>query len=168
MLSFSALSTLSFADLDANSLEIGVKEPINVPISGYDDELNSYPDPFSEDQIILTIDKYNYLKYTDNILTPGQIEMFNTYPDSFKMHVYPSRRSCSVPQEVIKLTRENAKLTDNGEGIEGGSREYSFSTANRGTSPPLESYIKIQRSRYIWFIAILYCEPRWIENLWRR
>ena len=119
LLSFSALPTLSFADLDANSLEIGVKEPINFPISGYDDKLNSYPDPFSEDQIILTIDKYNYLNYTDNILTPGQIEMFNTYPDSFKMHVYPSRRSCSVPQEVINLTKENAKLTDNGEGIEG-------------------------------------------------
>ena len=32
--------------------------------------------------------------------------MFNTYPDSFKMHVYPSHSSCSVPQEVIYLTKD--------------------------------------------------------------
>ncbi len=119
LLSFSALPSILFADLDVNSLEIGGKEPINEPISGYENELNSYPDPFSEDQIILTIDNNNYSNYIDNVLTPGQTEMFNTYPDSFKINVYPSRRSCSVPQEVINLTRENAKLTDNGEGIEG-------------------------------------------------
>ena len=45
--------------------------------------------------------------------------MFETYPETFKMHVYPSRRSCAVPPEVLKLTEENAKLTDEGEGLEG-------------------------------------------------
>ena len=53
LLSFFALPTILFADLDINSLEIGGKEPINEPISGYDNDTNSYPDPFSEDQIFL-------------------------------------------------------------------------------------------------------------------
>jgi hypothetical protein len=118
-ISFAFMPVISYAEFDINSLEIGVREPINEPILGYDDKLNSYPDPFSKDQIIFTIDKNNYASYVNEILTPGQIEMFETYPASFKMHVYPSRRSCSVPPEVTNLTKENAKLTDNGEGLEG-------------------------------------------------
>ena len=53
------------------------------------------------------------------VLTPGQIEMFENYPETFKMNVYQSRRSCAVPAEVTDLTVNNAILTDNGEGIEG-------------------------------------------------
>ena len=80
---------------------------------------SSYPDPFSEDKIIITIDQNNYTNYEKNLLTPGQLEMFKTYPETFKMHVYQSRRSCAVPKEVIELTMQNAILTDQGEGIKG-------------------------------------------------
>ena len=45
--------------------------------------------------------------------------MFKTYPETFKMNVYQSRRSCAVPKEVIELTIQNAVLTDQGEGIKG-------------------------------------------------
>jgi len=41
------------------------------------------------------------------------------YPDTFKMNIYPSKRSCSVPVQVLELTNENALLVDNGEGVEG-------------------------------------------------
>ena len=99
--------------------EIGDRQPINKPITSYKMEINSYPDPYPDDEIILTIDNNNYLEYADEMLTPGQIEMFKTYPDTFKMHIYPSRRSCSVPDEVLKLTTQNALLTDEGEGLEG-------------------------------------------------
>ena len=98
--------------------EIGDKVPINSPIEEYDPSENSYPDPFSDDQILLVINKDNYRKHNE-ILTEGQIQMFVSYPESFKMNVYQSRRSCSVPIEVTQLTKGNAKLIDNGEGIEG-------------------------------------------------
>ena len=107
------------AEIEVNNIIIGEREPITSPIAQYDSEINSYPDPFPDDQIILTIDKDNYAKYSGSILTPGQIEMFETYPETFKMHVYPSRRSCAVPPEVLELTETNAILTDEGEGLDG-------------------------------------------------
>ncbi len=116
---FLILSSFSYADFDLNSLKIGDKEPIAEPIDSYDPSKNSYPDPFHKDEILFTIDKSNYLEYADQLLTPGQIEMFNVYSDTFKMHVYPSRRSCAVPPEVNELTSQNAELTDEGEGIIG-------------------------------------------------
>ena len=65
----------------------------------------------------INIDNYNV--YRDSILTPGQIKMFETYPETFKMNIYPSRRSCAVPPEVLELTNENALLVNEGEGVEG-------------------------------------------------
>ena len=100
-------------------LKIGERQPINSPISSYDPAGNSYPDPFADDEILFTINGENYLDYANSILTPGQVEMFETYSDTFKMNVYPSRRSCAVPDEVIKLTKSNANLIDQGEGVDG-------------------------------------------------
>ena len=118
-LSFLFINYPSYAEYDLNSIKIGDREPIIAPIDDYNSELNSYPDPFYQDKKLFTIDKSNYHQYVDEILTPGQIEMFDTYPDTFKMHIYPSRRSCSVPPEVIQLTDQNAILTDEGEGLSG-------------------------------------------------
>ncbi len=98
---------------------IGERAPITSPLIEYDPESDSYPDPFSSDQVLLTINVKNYTKYKDTILTPGQIKMFEAYPDTFKINVYPSRRSCAVPPEVLELTDNNALLIDDGEGVEG-------------------------------------------------
>ena len=107
----------------ANSLSdlitIGDRQPIDQPIQSYDSSKNSYPDPFSEDEIILTITNENYLEFSKSILTRGQEEMFVKYPETFRMNIYKSRRSCAVPSEVYALTKSNATLTDEGEGIKG-------------------------------------------------
>ena len=102
-----------------DTITIGDREPIEQPIKSYDSSKNSYPDPFSEDKIIFTITNENYLEFSENILTSGQIEMFIKYPKTFKINIYKSRRSCAVPPEVYALTKSNAILTDEGEGIEG-------------------------------------------------
>ena len=119
LLFFVTFSSLALADYDLNLLETSERMPITSPISGYDEAKNSYPDPFADDEIIFTINGDNYQNYAAEILTPGQIEMFQTYPNSFKMNIYPSRRSCAVPEEVINLTDENAELIDEGEGLIG-------------------------------------------------
>ena len=64
------------------------REPIISPVSQYDPEINSYPNPFNDDQIILTIDKNNYINFVEDILQ-GQIEMFQTYPETLRC-MYPS------------------------------------------------------------------------------
>ena len=102
-----------------DSVTIGDRQPIELPIASYDPSTNSYPDPFSDDEILFTITNENYFEFSENILTKGQVEMFIKYPETFKMNIYKSRRSCAVPAEVYELTKSNAKLIDEGEGIEG-------------------------------------------------
>ena len=60
--------------------DIGERAPILSPLSEFNPELDSYPDPFPSDQIILTIDAENYIKFKETLLSPGQIKMFETYP----------------------------------------------------------------------------------------
>ncbi len=107
------------ADPIFSSETIGEREPITSPLSEFDPELDSYPDPFPSDQIIFTINADNYITFKETLLTPGQIKMFETYPKTFKMNIYRSRRSCAVPPEVLELTKKNALLIDAGEGVEG-------------------------------------------------
>ncbi|GLU42123.1 MULTISPECIES: DUF1329 domain-containing protein [unclassified Pseudomonas] len=76
-------------------------------------------DPFPDDKPLFTIDKANLAQYRAN-LTAGQIALFDTYPDSFRMPVYVTRRSASAPQWVYDNTRKNAvtaKLADGGNGF---------------------------------------------------
>ncbi|MFO6374363.1 DUF1329 domain-containing protein, partial [Pseudomonas aeruginosa] len=47
-----------------------------------------HPDPFAADKPLFTIDKANLEQYREH-LTPGQLALFKTYPDSFRMPVYP-------------------------------------------------------------------------------
>ena len=119
ILIFFLIFTISNSKSEIINLQIGDKEPILAPIESYTGTDNSYPNPYSDDQIILIIDNENYLDYSEKLLTPGQIKMFETYPDTFKMNIFKSRRSCSVPNEVLELTTKNALLTDEGEGIIG-------------------------------------------------
>ena len=109
----------AFADNTFLNEDIGDRVPITAPLDEFNPDSNSYPDPFVLDKVILSINADNYHKYKDTLLTPGQIKMFETYPKSFKMDVYPSRRSCAVPPEVLDLTQQNALMIDEGEGVEG-------------------------------------------------
>ena len=64
---------------------------ITSPVAGYKNG-DHHADPFSTDGVSFTITNANLDKYKA-FLTPGQVKMFATYPDSFKMNVYPTRRS---------------------------------------------------------------------------
>ena len=56
---------------------------------------------------ILTITKANMAQYNDK-LTEGHKRLLNSYPDSYKMNVYPSVRPVSFPEEINKATADNA------------------------------------------------------------
>lgn len=93
-----------------------------------------HPDPFAADKVLFTIDASNYEKYKDN-LSVGQIALFKAYPDSYKMHVYQSRRTASYPQYVydaIKANASRAELVDNGNGIKGASIGIPFAFPENG------------------------------------
>ncbi|RUO77649.1 DUF1329 domain-containing protein [Idiomarina seosinensis] len=75
--------------------------------------------PFADDKILFTITSSNLNEYRDN-LTPGQIAMFEKYPD-YKMNVYQTRRTATYPDELwpkIQKNAENAELVAGGNGIQ--------------------------------------------------
>ena len=77
-------------------------------------------DPYAGDKPLFVIDKTNLDKYRDK-LSLGHQRMLETYP-TFRLTVYPTRRSASAPQRIYDATRKiaaTAKLADGGNGVEG-------------------------------------------------
>jgi hypothetical protein len=86
---------------------------------GFEGNGSPHIDPYADDEVKITIESSN-LDQHKKALTPGQIKLFDTYPDTFKMNVYPTRRSHSLPDWVVENTKKNAvtaELTDNGYGF---------------------------------------------------
>ena len=83
-------------------------------------------DPFASEKPLFVITAENVEQYKDK-LTPGQLAMFKRYPQSYRMPVYPTHRSATVPDSVIEATKRNATNTvmvQNGNGL------ANFDTAN--------------------------------------
>ena len=68
-------------------------------------------DPFPDDKPLFTITAQNYEQYQDK-LSPGQIALLQRYPDTFRMPVYPTRRSAGLPESEYKLIKEGAVEAD--------------------------------------------------------
>ncbi len=82
-------------------------------------EDNFYENPFAGEQPEFVITAQNYQQYREN-LTPGQVAMFERYPETFRMPVYKSQRTVGYPQSVydqVKATAGQAKLVNGGDGI---------------------------------------------------
>jgi hypothetical protein len=86
-----------------------------------------YVDPYAADKVQFTITQQNVDQYGAQ-LSEGHKAMLKAY-GSFKMNVYPTRRSASAPQRVYDATARNltrAKLVNNGNGVEGGAGGPAF------------------------------------------
>lgn len=92
--------------------------------SSYTQPGQHHPDPFPNDRVLLTIDNQNKAQHA-NRLPEGVKAMMETYPDTFKINVYRSRRTTSAPDWVYENTKRNAQtatLTPTGiEGAFGGT-----------------------------------------------
>lgn len=78
-----------------------------------------HPDPFPQDKTMYTVTSKNVNEYK-TLLTPGQIKLFETYPETYKMNVYETRRSASYPDYVYDASIANAtraNLVQGGNGI---------------------------------------------------
>jgi hypothetical protein len=60
-------------------------------------------DPFGDDPVLFSVDASNVSQYR-NLLPEGQVALINAYP-GYRMDVYPSRRSCAIPEEVAERTK---------------------------------------------------------------
>lgn len=60
---------------------------------------------FKDDKPLYSIDASNVSQHASK-LSPGQLELFKKIP-GYRMNVYPTRRSCGVPDFVAENTRKN-------------------------------------------------------------
>ena len=82
-------------------------------------EMQRGDNPFADDKPLFTISASNYQQYAEN-LSEGQKALFDTFPDSYQMPVYPTRRSASFPQYIYSASKKNAtevELKNNGYGF---------------------------------------------------
>ncbi len=82
-------------------------------------EDNFYENPLANDQPEFVITAQNYQEYREK-LTPGQVAMFERYPDTFQMPIYETKRTVGYPEETyeqVKRTAGQAKLVNGGDGI---------------------------------------------------
>ena len=76
------------------------------------------PDPFASDEKLFTVNGQNVARY-DAFVTRGQRAMMERH-SSYFLDVYPTRRSCALPEHVYKAARRNAavgKLVADGNGV---------------------------------------------------
>jgi hypothetical protein len=105
---------------------------ITRPPAGYKAGMH-HPDPFAADQPRLAVTPQNYREHADK-LTVGQQAMFARYP-TFKMNVYPTRRSASFPQRTYDFTIKNAttaKLVADGDGVVDAAEGVPFPIPQNG------------------------------------
>ncbi len=93
-------------------------------------------DPFAAEKPLFVITAANVEQYKDK-LSSGQLAMFKRYPDTYRMPVYPSHRTTSVPEEVYQAAKKSAASTEaiaggNGLGAFSESRYYAFPIPKSG------------------------------------
>lgn len=93
-----------------------------------------HPDPYAGDAKLFTITRDNMDQHAAR-LTGTHKALLERYGDTFKMHVYPSHRSCAQPDFVYEANRKNALtgiLTDKGNGVDGAIMGKPFPIPSSG------------------------------------
>lgn len=106
---------------------------ITSPPAGYKPGM-FHPDPYASDKPGFAITPQNYKEYADK-LTEGQKGMFEKYP-TFRMDIYPTRRSASAPQRTYEYSIKNAttaKLTEDLNGVLDAAEGIPFPIPQNGS-----------------------------------
>lgn len=96
---------------------------LSLPPPGYTKAGQKHIDPFPQDEPLIVITAENMNEYAQ-YLTEGQKGLFKTYPDTFTMPIYKTRRTAAAPEWVYENTYKNAirsELVQGGNGV-----EYAF------------------------------------------
>jgi len=91
-------------------------------------------DPFAADKPLFTITAENMGKYADR-LSDGVQAMLKKYPGTFKINVYPTRRTAAAPQWVYDNTFKNAtsaQLKNDGLTLDGAFGGVPFPVPKNG------------------------------------
>lgn len=143
--------TLSGANAAANAAGTIPKWTggLTTPPAGWTPDKDRYADAYASDKPLYTITAANADKYKDH-LTDGQMALLKKWPNSYKMPVYPTRRSYAIPiwvSDAIKVNATRSSLIADGEGITGatGGVPFPFPEA---TANPAKAVIWNHKLRY--------------------
>lgn len=93
------------------------------PAPGMSTEPGKHPvDPYADEKPLFTITAQNHVQYADR-LSEGQKALFRKYPNTYRMHVYPSHRDFRYDDALCKVVIQNAasaELTLDGMGVANG------------------------------------------------
>lgn len=103
---------------------IGPWEPLS-KTAGSVDGKGFLSDPYGSEQPLFTITAQNVEQYKAK-LSPGQLAMFKSYPDTYRLPVYKTHRSATVPDAVFAAIKQNATQTTL---VQGGNGLNNFQTA---------------------------------------
>jgi hypothetical protein len=92
---------------------------LTTPPAGWTTGADQYVDPFKDDKPLYVIDAKNAAQY-DALLGAGDKAMLAAYP-TFKINVYPTRRSVAYPSWVLDNTLKNATTATLTGDVEGDS-----------------------------------------------
>jgi len=81
----------------------GITEPPASYVPG-----EQHVDPWPDDGVLYTITAGNMADYADR-LSPGQQALLQAHPDSWRMQIYPTRRSASYPEWVYQAVEDNTR-----------------------------------------------------------
>ncbi|RDE24997.1 DUF1329 domain-containing protein [Motiliproteus coralliicola] len=108
-----AVSAEEAARLGADLTPIGAEKAGNADGSipawngGMTESVTQGENPFADEQPLYVITNANKDQYKD-LLTPGQIALFERYPETYRMPVYQSRRTAAYPEVIYEKAKENA------------------------------------------------------------
>ncbi len=91
-------------------------------------------DPFADEEPLFTITAANQDQYAGR-LTGVSRAMLAQWPETYAMNVYPSHRTCAVPEWVYASIRNNAavgQLEDDGNGVLGAIHGQPFPVVGNG------------------------------------
>lgn len=93
-----------------------------------------FTNPFANEQPLFVITAANYQEHRAH-LTDGQVAMFQRYPDTFRMPVYPTHRTAALPEHIYeagKANARNARLTEDGNGLLNFNEALAFPIPENG------------------------------------
>lgn len=127
---------------------------LHVPPASYKGPGTFEADPFADQKPTLIINASNRAQYVPH-LSEGVQALLASYPDTFKLPVYPSERSFAAPEEVYQNTYNNAltaELAENGNGFVHAYGGIPFPIPQNGTEA-IWNHIARWQGRYIFDVA---------------
>lgn len=121
---------------------------LTAPVAGFKPG-GHYPDPYAGDKPFFTIDAGNAEQHKDK-LSPGQFALLKKYP-TWKMNVYPTRRSATYPKAVHEATlanTERVKPEAGGNGVVGTTAGIPFPVPKDGLEAIWNALLRYKGDTY--------------------